>query len=404
MRSGVRFLGTVFLIFLGTTLLLLFPPFLTDPAVVLNPRYSCQTEHVTQCVFHDICLSEEYGLFYLGENPSSLEGVPWPPECPAPGVSDAWSYNITPVLVHPRESRNLLMEYQHDTALVVAGSFSLFHLSHEVINNLVPIQELLLAHNLAHSEMKLHLLTVAKFPINSEAVYRFPVAEVLGFERLFASGYLAGTASDDPVNQVLPVLDSVTLTPGVLRDKTLCYPKAVIGLNETCSTCDVRPSKEALDLLRLKTLKYYGVPENPIAGRVLVLRRMDSRLFVNHDDLVGLLTEMGLDFEVIIPERKTFAEQVKAFAAASIFIAPHGNGNAHIHWMKEGTVFIEGFNWDHFGSAFFSTVAKQKGLRYFPLPCEDECKQLNTGNRKGDNIFVNTSLVKHLLSQVRRQS
>lgn len=362
--------------------------------MVLSPGYECAGSPYTQCVFKDACINEEFGLFYLNKDPELSS----PPQCFLPGLTyEPWNYSTTPLVLEPGLAFNMKVNYQWDTALVVEGTYSPFHLAHELANSVIGLQHLLISHQL--EGRRLHLLSVGRFPTKNEAFHKFPM-ESLGFSRLFSAG--AQATNGVPYSH-LSLLDGKTFSGDPLQGETLCYPKVVVGLGAVCPHCRNLPSLEAYTRLRDHMLEYLHVPKEPVKDRVLVLERKGKRRVVNQADLVKLLDSLDVEYHVIAPEALSFEEQVAAFSKASIFIAPHGNGNSHIYWMAKNTTFIELFNGSGYGDGFFRSQALQRGMNYFSMTCPKAmCATLPNKHPNTDDMYADLPAIEHRLRDLLR--
>lgn len=281
---------------------------------------------------------------------------------------DWWKFNFSPKTISPRQLKEGAIEFQNDTLLIVSGSFSPFHLSHMIMNNLLPIQEII-THHQSEFPRHRHLLTLGRFPNKEETIYSYPT-EYMGFERKFSAGYFHSTTNFTPQDP-LQIMGGDDLSPNPLQGRIYCYPKAVIGLSQSCADCPQKPSIEAYEALRLEVLLHFGLSPNPIQGKVLLIQREKGRSILNIAEIEELLKRLQVSYNMIMLTGMDFKEQVRHFSEASVTIAPHGNGNAHIHWMKRGTAFLEAFNPHQFGRKFYGLAAVQMGLKYIPLDCED---------------------------------
>lgn len=76
--------------------------------------------------------------------------------------------------------------------------------------------------------------------------------------------------------------------------------------------------------------------------RIYVSRPVDrGRKIENEEEIVGLLESFG--FELVMPERLSFLDQVRAFRDAEVVVAAHGAGLANIVFCRPGAKIIELF-------------------------------------------------------------
>jgi capsular polysaccharide biosynthesis protein len=81
-----------------------------------------------------------------------------------------------------------------------------------------------------------------------------------------------------------------------------------------------------------------------VADRAIYVSRgpgRNNRRVLNQDAVVSLLTRRG--FVVVDPDALTVAEQIRAFAEASVVVAPHGAALANLVFASAGATVIELF-------------------------------------------------------------
>jgi tetratricopeptide (TPR) repeat protein len=105
------------------------------------------------------------------------------------------------------------------------------------------------------------------------------------------------------------------------------------------------------------------------ACRLYVSRNDASvRRVLNEAEVVALLSRY--DFEVIVPGRLPFEEQVAAFARASHVVGPHGAGMTNIVVSQPGTHVLEIFH-PLYGTAAYATLASEARFKYAALVGRD---------------------------------
>ncbi len=110
------------------------------------------------------------------------------------------------------------------------------------------------------------------------------------------------------------------------------------------------------------------VPRRPV--RRLLVSREDSqwRRLANHDDVAALLAPLG--FEVIVPGRLPFAEQVVAFRDATHVVAPHGAALANMLFCAPGTQVLEVFH-PHYNTWAYAMLNGVLGVEYASMVARD---------------------------------
>ncbi|MBN9511213.1 MAG: glycosyltransferase family 61 protein [Alphaproteobacteria bacterium] len=104
--------------------------------------------------------------------------------------------------------------------------------------------------------------------------------------------------------------------------------------------------------------------------RRLLISREDAgyRLIANAAEITPLLQACG--FEVIVPGRLPFAEQVAAFRDATHVIGPHGAAFANTLFCAPGTHVLEAFH-PQYGTWAYAILGQALGLDYAALACGD---------------------------------
>ncbi len=118
----------------------------------------------------------------------------------------------------------------------------------------------------------------------------------------------------------------------------------------------------------------FGVFPNADRGgprRRIYVSRQDAkaRIVSNETALMEKLAPLG--FELIVPGRMSLEEQVSAFAAAEIVVAPHGAANASIAFCRPGTPFVELVPASN-ASALYWMQANVGGLPYGRVICRED--------------------------------
>ena len=108
---------------------------------------------------------------------------------------------------------------------------------------------------------------------------------------------------------------------------------------------------------------FADVTSTPQAGRRLFVSRADvaTRRVVNEGAALDLLRPHG--FERIVPGEMTLSDQVRAFAAATHVVAPHGAALALIAFCAPGTRVLEMFH-PHYGTYAYAMLVPALRLDY----------------------------------------
>jgi capsular polysaccharide biosynthesis protein len=124
------------------------------------------------------------------------------------------------------------------------------------------------------------------------------------------------------------------------------------------------PTPAALELLADFT-EGLGRGVSPFGERIHVSRAKAARRRVTND---GELTEAleAAGFATVYLEELAWADQIAAFRAARVVVAPHGAGLANLAFCAPGTRVVEMVGRDYFNPTFWR-LAALRGLDYRPL-------------------------------------
>jgi hypothetical protein len=114
-----------------------------------------------------------------------------------------------------------------------------------------------------------------------------------------------------------------------------------------CETLVIPPVVEVGDARTVATLNEFargaGVPASAWGEKLYITRENAARRRVgNESELWARLESRG--FVKLRLEAMTWREQVAAFGAAKVVVAPHGAGLANVVFCREGTRVVEFFN------------------------------------------------------------
>ena len=135
------------------------------------------------------------------------------------------------------------------------------------------------------------------------------------------------------------------------------------------------PSPGQLTPTSIRTIDEFTAPlhqaESPFGERLYISReRARRRRVTDEPRLWAELAARG--FVKMHLEELTWAEQIGAFRAAKVIVAPHGAGLANLAFCQPGTKVIEFFHRSYVNGCYWQ-LAALKGLDYCPLvPAGDE--------------------------------
>lgn len=108
----------------------------------------------------------------------------------------------------------------------------------------------------------------------------------------------------------------------------------------------------------------------PTRGELVPARRIyvtrgagrHSRTVRNEPELLDALVPLG--FDVVDPSALLVAQQIRAFAAAEVIVAPHGAALANITFASPGATVVELFAPDFVQGCYWKLATTVPGLRY----------------------------------------
>ncbi|MDB4224440.1 glycosyltransferase family 61 protein [Granulosicoccus sp.] len=133
-------------------------------------------------------------------------------------------------------------------------------------------------------------------------------------------------------------------------------------------------------------------------GRRLYISRRDanSRKFVNEDDVVHLLENVG--FDIIELSQYNFVQKIALFANAEIIVGLSGAGLTNLMFCARGTRVIEIFP-TNFVTYFYASMAGYLELDYRALIIENH-SVLSTLNKYYGNLVLDLELLRETLRDV----
>ena len=128
-------------------------------------------------------------------------------------------------------------------------------------------------------------------------------------------------------------------------------------------------SGEALCSVADRLKKYYKIAADKAATRRIYISRAKAsrRQVLNEEAIVPLLREH--EFEVLMCEELSFADQVRRFSEAEVVLGPHGAGLTNILYAPKGSRVGEFHGVE--SNSCFAVMARQLGLHYHRLAVQE---------------------------------
>jgi hypothetical protein len=108
-----------------------------------------------------------------------------------------------------------------------------------------------------------------------------------------------------------------------------------------------------------------SVPDSRVPGRSIYVTRgsaANNRRITNEPELVDMLS--ARDFTAIDPGQMSVTDQIRAFAEASIIVAPHGAALANLVFASPGSCVIELFPAGGVNTCYWKLASGVPGLEY----------------------------------------
>ncbi len=130
-------------------------------------------------------------------------------------------------------------------------------------------------------------------------------------------------------------------------------------------------SKRQIDYVSEKLSKAFGINRclHPTRRYYVSRRGASKRRILNEEDVIKYLQQY--DFEVICPNEMSVKQQIEAFSAAEIVVAPHGAANTNMIFAPENAALIELLPKSHTEQLFWWITSLNKQL-YGRIICNDD--------------------------------
>jgi len=304
-----------------------------------EPECHTLTQRDRHCEYQHLCIGAAEGAFVLGtvsgrvsraivENPVNLKA--------ATDIDDIWFH--PEFISRPIIERDKTIVWVNRT-LIVAAPYSTEHLTHFLLNNLLPAIDIRL--RLAARAPHLHHHFDLFYTWNNVT----PLATTTSW-----LGFTEAVIGPDWETHPL-VAD---------RGQVVCYARGIIGLNSTClfDYCDHPHSPEVIPHVRSLLWDHCGfqAPQPRFRPLVHIIQRRGTRRIVNLALMEEWLRREEVDYSVFEMEGVDLCGQAGVFYEADVVVAVHGNSLGHMLWMRQGTAVIE-LNSLGWHSDFFLQVA-----------------------------------------------
>ncbi|KAK0601309.1 hypothetical protein LWI29_023047 [Acer saccharum] len=185
-----------------------------------------------------------------------------------------------------------------------------------------------------------------------------------------------------------------------------CFPGAVVGLKYhdylAFNMTDIPGGYSMFDFrnflrqsydLKIKNVKFNKREKKPV---LILLSRQNSRRFLNENEMVDSMEELGFEVVVIRPSRMLnldkFAEVVNR---CSVMVGAHGAGLTNEMFLPDGAVVVQvvPLALDWCASNYFGAPASEMGLHYLEYKIEPKESSLWETYGANDSVITDPGSV-----------
>lgn len=206
-------------------------------------------------------------------------------------------------------------------------------------------------------------------------------------------------------SKILSLLSRYEVINPATNGSVHCFPGAVVGLkyhgNLAMNTTDIPGGYSMLDfkqfLRKCYNLKIKNVFEIKREKPILILiSRQKSRKFLNEDEMVAMLVELGFQVVVTRPERMSNLNKfAKLLNSCSVLVGAHGAGLTNEVFLPSGAVVLQvvplGLEWA--STNYFSAPARGMGVQYLEYKIEPEESSLSEIYGKDHPVITDPATV-----------
>ncbi|CAI9756857.1 unnamed protein product [Fraxinus pennsylvanica] len=162
-----------------------------------------------------------------------------------------------------------------------------------------------------------------------------------------------------------------------------CFPGSVVGLkyhdNLALNSSDI-PGGHSMREFRHFLREAYGLRFRHVSQikkpRLMLLSRRNTRRFLNEDEMVTMMGELG--FQVIVVARSKLVSNLNKFSqlinSCSVMVGAHGAGLTNELFLPSGAVMVQveilGTEWP--SNTYYGNTARPMGVHYLRYKIEPE--------------------------------
>ncbi|XP_059662455.1 alpha-1,3-arabinosyltransferase XAT3-like isoform X2 [Cornus florida] len=204
-------------------------------------------------------------------------------------------------------------------------------------------------------------------------------------------------------NRILTHLSPYEFINSASNGSVHCFPGIVVGLeyhdNLAINYSDIPGGYSMLDFkqflkeaynLKVKTLSKI---EQPV---LMLISRNGSRMFLNEDEMVGMMEELGFRVVVVTPNRMANLDKFASVVnSCSVMVGAHGAGLANELFLPTGAVMVQVVPWglEWASNAYFGEPAQDMGVQYLEYKIEPEESTLIDRYGRDHQVFVDPGAI-----------
>ncbi|KAI9599251.1 hypothetical protein BDF19DRAFT_430599 [Syncephalis fuscata] len=307
-------------------------------------------------VVRNLCLNSQYGLFRIVDNNGDSKKIPTANIVTAGDSYDSY-FQTSTVTVNEFDGMRSFYEHNgysnhfvllNETTFFLMETYFPSHYSHFLVNNLIPLLEVLNWHYSPEKD-RLQYTTTLGWMKTRRHLYIHD--RELQKENTCPVGGCAKIPD--------PALGTYTSLRRLVRGHFLSH--------------DMVKQLEVSDAAAMKSKKL----ANGQRPRVVVVQRKGTRAFLNLDKIHTMLDGLDVEAKFVELEGYNMQQQVELFSNTDILIAVHGNAIGNLFWMPPSALIIEiwQYGWE---SNWFKYIADQlvdeRNLQHQVISCSlPEC-------------------------------
>uniref|UniRef100_A0A5B6YGS4 Glycosyltransferase 61 catalytic domain-containing protein n=1 Tax=Davidia involucrata TaxID=16924 RepID=A0A5B6YGS4_DAVIN len=183
-------------------------------------------------------------------------------------------------------------------------------------------------------------------------------------------------------NRILSHLSRFEVINPMANASVHCFPGAIIGLkyhnNLALNTSDI-PGGYTMPDFKQFLRESYNLKLKNVSGMkkpvLILISRQKSRMFLNEDEMVGVIEELGFEVVVAMPNRMSNLNKfTEVLNSCSVMVGSHGAGLTNAVFLPAGAVMLQvvplGLDWA--STTYFGRPVHEMGVQYLEYKIEPE--------------------------------